>query len=189
MKLNITYKLVVKDKGGKVVQELQTPGHSFVRQFLEVLYAQMTNQTITTVTDITGSDNSATGADVDHLPCHPAVGNNRGVTVGTGSTAVDISDNALAALIADGTASGQLTHGAQVITAANVTSQTAQFSIMRPFTNGSGGDIVVAEVGLQGNYETSSLHALLAREVLGSTVTIQNGQTIDVTATIQISAA
>ena len=188
MKLNITYKLVVRDKNGKVVSEQTTPGHSFVRQFLDVLYGQMLNQSSSSITDILGTSRTIFGNDAGNLVVS-VNSDDRGVVLGTGTTAVDIGDNKIETEIDDGTASGELTHGAQVLTAPTTTSQTAQFSVMRPFTNGSGGTIVVTEVGLYGNADLTTIFFCFAREVLGSSVSVLNGQTIDVTAQIQISAA
>ena len=189
MKLNITYEVVRRDKSGKVLEIQKTPGHSFVVAFLEILGAHMTGATVAGVTDISDNDQSIPGQDIDNLASSAPSGTNKGVVVGTGSTAVAITDNKLVTLIADGSASGQLQHGtSQIIVAPTVTGATAQFGINRTFLNSSGGTIVVAEVGLHGTASLSTLFFLFAREVLGATISVLDTETISVTATIQISA-
>ncbi len=188
MKLNITYHLLVRDKDGKTVQELQTPGHSFVQQFIELLYTVMLNKTFT-ITDTTNTGRSVTGPDIDILDTRSLVNNSTfGILVGTGTTAVLVTDHVLETPIVEGTSSGQLTHGAEIATAPTVTGVTSQFSHARPFTNGSGATITVTEVGLYAVGSAGSNVFLIAREILSSSIAILNGQTLDVTSQLQISA-
>ena len=68
--------------------------------------------------------------------------------VGTSATAVTIDDNALGALIADGSAVGELTHGTESISLGTPSGAEESIIISRLFTNDSGSGITVREVGL-----------------------------------------
>ena len=64
------------------------------------------------------------------------VGATYGIMVGTGTTVVDASDNAVEGLIAHGTGSGQLQYSANTIDSAPLTSGSTQYwTISRTFTN------------------------------------------------------
>ncbi len=186
MKLNIKYNLKVYTADGKLKRELQTPGHSFVRGFLEILYAQMVNTTFA-VKDTGGVSQDVVGPDADILDI-TASGNAKGLVVGGGNTAVAISDFNMANIAGVGTGTNQFTHGTQTYVAPTVTGETSQFSILRSFTNGSGSAILVKEVGLMGDGSNVSHDFLLVREVLDSVVTVEDTEVLNLTAVIQIAS-
>ena len=186
MKLNITYDLKLRDVDGTVIHKVSTPGHSFVRQFIELLFAQMCAQTLL-VRRTSGSLASVVGPDVDLLSILQN-GTTRGVVVGTGTSTVLVTDFTMEGLIADGTSSGEMTHGSDVFTDPTVTGGTAQFGISRSFVNASGNSISVAEVGLHADGSVADQPHLVAREILASPIVVNNGQTLDVTAQLQITS-
>ncbi len=186
MKLNIKYNLKVYTAEGKLKRVVQTPGHSFVRGFLEILFAQMSNTTFA-VRDTGGIYQDVVGPDADILDI-TASGNAKGLVVGTDNTAVAISDFRMSSISGVGTGTNQFTHGAQTYVDPTVTGETAQFSILRSFTNGSGSAIFVAEVGLLGDGSNVSHDFLLVREVLALTLEVEDSETLDVTAVIQIAS-
>ncbi len=187
MKLNIHYNFKVYTADGKLKREMQTPGHSFVRGFLEILYCQMALATFP-VRATDGLLKSVVGPDVDILDITSS-GNDRGIVVGTGgTTAVQISDYQLEAVVADGSGSGELDHAAQTYVDPTTTVDTAQFSILRDFGNNSGGTIIIGEVGLLGNGSTPANDFLFVRETLPAFLTVLDTETISVLAVIVIAS-
>ena len=117
-----------------------------------------------------------------------------GIVVGTGSTAVAVADDNLVTPIAQGLGSGQLVHygcyGLNYTTGAS----SASFDVERIFRNGSGGSIIVAEIGMycRARYALSGGQSSLAgfcilRDVLGATVTVLDGEYLKVKYTITVS--
>ncbi len=103
-----------------------------------------------------------------------------GVFVGTGDTPETPEDYALEAVISSGTSAGQLTHGISSLGTISYNASTKVWTgkQVREFTNSSGSDITVNEVGLiyrPGSFFTSSTDFLFYRKVLDSPVTIANG--------------
>ena len=73
-----------------------------------------------------------------------------GIVIGTGTTAVDITDSKLVAKIAHGVGAGQMVHQAQTWPAGVTTADPdVTFATNRNFNNNSGGGITVGETGIQ----------------------------------------
>jgi len=118
-----------------------------------------------------------------YVPC--AGGSNRGIQVGSGDTAMTIDDYALDTLIANGTGAGQLSYGAQSERSSIAVNSDEQkvVGITRAFTNNSGGDVTIKEVGfVAGWYYASGTNGyfLLWRKVLDTPVTLSPGETYTV---------
>ena len=169
MKLNIKYNLKVRRADGTIKTELQTPGNTFA------------------VSDTDGISQSVIGPDVDCLNI-VEVTNTRGIVVGLGTDVVGISDVQLDSLVAPGTGTDEMTHGTQTYVEPTVTVKTAQFSILRSFTNGSGSTITLGEVGLLGDGSDTSHDFLMVREVLPETLDVDDSEVVDVVAVIQITS-
>ncbi len=71
-----------------------------------------------------------------------------GIRAGTGNTPATIDDYALETPIAEGTGAGQLSHGGVTFGIPAADATVSQFTITRNLANGSGGAIIVKEVGL-----------------------------------------
>ena len=115
-----------------------------------------------------------------------------GIIIGTGETAESFDSYALAALIAHGTGTGQMSYGAGTAPSVSYSSELKEWtSVMtRTFTNSSGAAITVKEIGLAYSLTVSggSVHnALISRDVLASPITINNGQTLTITYTSEIT--
>lgn len=149
----------VWDRDGNVVQSLREPSRSLVKPFLAILLAQMI-ATAGSNPNLSGTHND-TGGTARTL--HGAIGTNQlaygavgavnddtlGIVIGTGTTAVDITDTALATKIAEGTGSGQMTHQAQTYDGdITISDPDATFETNRDFNNNSGAQITVAETGV-----------------------------------------
>ena len=116
-----------------------------------------------------------------------------GPQIGTGTTAVAIDDNALETRIAHGEASGEMLHHGAYLRNFQVAGSTATFDIVKIFENVSGGSITVNEIGL---YESSDIFEgqiygvlCMYREVLASGVTVNDGQLLKVTITVELTVS
>ena len=68
--------------------------------------------------------------------------------VGTGNTAPTINDYNLESKISHGTGAGQLQYGAVTFGEPTCDASSCHFTITRDFSNSSGAEIVVYEIGL-----------------------------------------
>lgn len=191
---------VVRDKDGKEVFRQQEYGDSFVANFIKILFCAMSKNpapdtgSVMTLTDTSNTARTGTLAYADHdaanlFDCNALSGDDtHGILVGTGTTATDIDDYALDTVVAEGTGAGQMEYGNHSIVSSTHDGSTYSYAgITRTVANNSGGSVVVAEVGLACNMDWESntdRYFLLAREVLGTTVTVLDTQTL--TATIRI---
>lgn len=147
--LTLILKVIVQDKDGKILVESAQPGRSSVRALLECILALMGEANVSSVRLSGAAGTLATGGGDNMLAEGPVTLDTRGIVIGTGFTAVDITDYALATQIAHGTGTGQMSHGVQVTpTAVTVSGDTVTFDLDRTFTNNSGAIITVRECGV-----------------------------------------
>ena len=111
-----------------------------------------------------------------------------GIVIGTSDTAYSFEQYALGALIAHGTGSGQMSSQAMTQQTPVYTAGTKEWSqtAKRVFNNNSDGSIGVNEVGWGFRSATGNL-ALLVRDVLASTDTINVGGQYTVTYTVKLT--
>jgi len=171
----------VKDKG-KVIYSKQFESHSFVAQWLDLLYGMFGQNSLS----ILGNASPAENISINPLQMNAGSGNQSfGIQVGSGTTK-SINDTALDSLIPNGNSAGQLAYGAMSFTSPAINTSTNQgnFSISRSFTNNSGGSVTVSEVGVvvetyasNGNfYDIFIIH-----DILSSPITLANTQVLTVT--------
>jgi hypothetical protein len=144
--------------------------------------------TSTTVTDTVGSpqtvycemaSNTAANFYASPLAMNAADNDDTyGIVVGSGTATVTPTDYSLASKIPHGTGSGQLDYGVHTATE-SYTGASSYCEISRSFTNVSGAEITVREVGLIARnryfYPTSvDVKFLIARDVLPSPVRVKN---------------
>ncbi len=175
----------VKDtKTGKI--ELSRESHSWTKFFLWMLHCQHNyhNSTVT-LNDTGGSARTISYNDIDILRTNAAIGDaTLGIVVGTGSGAEDIDDYQLGTRILHGITSGTLQYGIQGWTDPATSGSDAYFTLTRTFTNGSGGDITVNEIGIYA-YNATYIHCI-ARDLTGG-VLIANGSSKTVTYTLTVT--
>jgi hypothetical protein len=157
--------VIVTDKNGKVVLRKRYKSRSFVVGFLNVLYSDFTGTVYLTAPDI---------------------------VVGSGTAKPTISDTGLESQIGNGTGSGQLQYGSDSLTtpAANTNTNTGSMTWNKSFTNGSGGNVTVSEVGAyvgttNGTYGPPMTFIL--HDLLPSPITLSPNQVLTVVYTITIS--
>lgn len=200
--LGIILELTVKDKDGRVTERRVMRGKSFVRQFLELLFAQMSgsyttgsgyayHQPVTYVRDIDGYIRPVTASIYyygDIFDADAGVGvTGYGIVVGTGITAPNIDDYDLETLIANGSGVGQMSYGAMTFGLPTSDPTTSHFTLTRDFSNNSGATITVNEVGvrvranvLKYNQSWATAYFLIIRDVISGGIDVPNGQTLTV---------
>jgi hypothetical protein len=112
---------------------------------------------------------------------------NFGVVVGTGTTAFDLDDFRLDAVITHGNTTGKLYYQAQVAPVTTYSGDpdfTQNILHKRVFNNNSGGTITVNEVGLVFLTYGSAHKVMMSRDVLDTPAVVLNGAQLTVTISI-----
>jgi len=174
------------DKDGNVTGESEHEANSLVIGFMKVLAAMFGSLTLATI-DTSNTSRNNVGADADNFDVAAAAGvTTTGIVVGTGTTAVTISDYNLATPIAHGTGAGQLSYGAVTFDANTTTSGSSVFfQIYRTLTNNTASTITIEEVGLVGAGSTTGWYFLYDRTL--STKALTAGAATAITYKIQIT--
>jgi len=171
----------VKDKG-KVIYSKQFESHSFVAQWLDLLYGMFGQNSLS----ILNNNSPAQAVFVSPLDMNVGSGNQSyGIQVGSGTTK-SINDTALDSLIPNGNSAGQLAYGAMSFTSPTINTTTNQgnFSVSRSFTNNSGGSVTVSEVGIvlrSFASDTNFYYIFIIHDILSSPITLANSQVLTVT--------
>jgi hypothetical protein len=112
-----------------------------------------------------------------------------GIVVGAGSTAWTFEDYTLADLIAHGTGAGQLSYQPQNSTTIAYDNGSLKWGaqLQRVFSNSSGGDITVYEVGIRIYASAAGIYYMLSRDVLATPVLVADGAQLTVTYTIVLT--
>ena len=103
--------------------------------------------------------------------------------VGTGTTAVAITDWHLDNKIPEGTTTGKLVHNSTIISEDTSDATTAQITITRTFTNSGPSTITINEAGLEVSFGSSSattLRHLVMRDLLPGGVAVAVGKTLTI---------
>jgi len=164
--------VIVTDKDGKVVYRRRYKSRSFVVGFLNALYSDF-------IANINGA-------------IWPFIGSPN-IVVGSGTAKPSITNTGLESQIGNGTGVGQLQYGTDSLTTpiANTSTNTASMTWSKSFTNGSGGNVTVSEVGA---YVTvipqpggSTATFFILHDLLPSPITLSPNQVLTVVYTITIS--
>jgi hypothetical protein len=152
--------VMLKDENGKVVYRRRYRSRSFVVGFLNGLNF-----------DFQGNGNASAPA----------------IVVGSGTTPPSITDAGLTSQIGNGTGAGQLQYGTDSLTTPVINSNTnsASFTWSKSFSNNSGGNVTVSEVGAYITFGSKAYFVL--HDLLPSPVTVGNGQVLTVVYTITIA--
>lgn len=190
MQIKLYYRLIIKDKDGNIIRKTrQRKCKSFVIGFLQHIDMMLSALYGNDGPAITIKDTSNTNRTIRSSSFSTyysmssfAPDNNQyyGVVVGTGLTSPTNNNYALETQIAHGTGAGQLDYGAHSRTAAAVVGSNVDYIISRSFYNGSGGTIVINEIGLicytKDSAGTERLF-LLIRDVI-TPIAVYNTQTV-----------
>ena len=217
--MRLTYALSSYDRSHRVRREYPAqPSRSFVKAFLQLLYVETSSLTANVIDIDNTSRTITTSANAGLSITHPGLAakddsfafsgdigsagewpydifaDEKGIIVGTSSTAVAVADDNLVAPIANGTSAGQFVYygcwGLNYTTGAS----SASFDVERIFKNSSGGSITVAEIGIYctaTNQTTPSASQVfgfcILRDVISPTVAVGNGEYLKVKYTITVS--
>jgi hypothetical protein len=160
----------LRDHKGRIVKRGKMPMKSWVKQWIISLYCNFVNAQ-QTATDTSGV--SRTGWISTAALNAPAGNASYGIVVGTSDTPVTRDDYKLGNQIAHGNSTGQLTYGAVSIDAPVTYGTGYLIRVTRVFTNNSGADITVKEIGVY-SYNNYNYFCII-RDVLTTPVTIPNG--------------
>ena len=199
MNVKAYLKIKVINENGKCIYYRRYRSRSFVIGFLNVLFTNLSGQTIT---NINTSGSSYTISLVDAIKVTDSSNdNNYGIQIGTGTTAPSVTDTRLSQLITNGAGTGQMQYGAVSVTGAvtNTTNNTGYITVTRTFTNNSGASITVSEVGLvawSGNasyilsgttYSQTNQFYLIIHDLLPTPITVPNGSSLSISYEIQVA--
>lgn len=195
-------KIKITKSTGEVVCEQQM--HSFVQNFAYMLNGlcnkSLPNSGVGTPMKDTINTSITAGAYIAGTAYYnwfngaatPAGIDAYGMVIGTGFTPVALTDYILAAQIAQGTAGGQMRYSAMSYQVGKISSgANRSYKLIRYFINDSGGAITVKEVGFIARpYDMTygPRNILICRDVLGAPVTVNDGESITVEMSFQITA-
>jgi len=183
----LSYKVVVRDKDGKVLFSEAAPSKSFVEQWNKLVNIAARNNT-QTVRDTGGVNRSVAVSGTTFTATAPIGQINYGIRIGKGSTPVAITDYALETPLAHGTGLDQVQHQVMQFTAPVVAGSTCSFSTQRILVNNSGANITgVQEVGCYVRMGGASYYGMGFRDVLGGPCDIPDGGSITVEYTIGVT--
>lgn len=179
--------MIVRDRNGNITDYRRKRSDSFVANFLRLLFVKAASPytpNVVVITDISGAPRNVYNYN-QSLPFKADGGagsTSHGIVVGTNAVAPTINDISLGALIAHGVGGGQLQYSAMTFGAPADDGTVSQFRLTRDFANGSGGAIIVQEVGLYVMAINGSFMTI--RDITGG-IAIPNGQTLTLNYQIQ----
>lgn len=134
-------------KTGKLLHRRGFESESYVRAFIDLHYRFHTSVSWPVI-DYNGVSRSNTPATQDWRMDHDSDAYPRSIVVGTGTTAVAITDYGLESVIAHGSGAGELEHQDASFVAPVTIGTRRRFFMLRTFLNQSGGAITVNETGI-----------------------------------------
>jgi hypothetical protein len=197
-----------KDANGKTIKYRRYRSDSFVGNFFKLLFASLfratfnntASETVRLFDPVSGNAiinvNNESTQNYGNVASTILAGigvTDLGIVVGSGSTPVTLDDFRLVSQIPHGTSAGQLIYTA--MTSSNITpinrtlANNWYYIITRQFDNLSPSTVTIAEVGLIGRFGTGIgfLPALVARDVLPSSITLEPNQSTVIQYTIRLT--
>lgn len=152
--------------------------HSLLKQFIQLLYCQM-SQTATTIKDTSGVEHSRNPESAS-FGAAGAGGTSKGIVIGTGTTAVTMTDYQVETQLIT-----NIAYAASSLAVENPDSATWRVAISRGFTNNTGAEVTVREVGLYVNQSAYPYYVCIDRTLYP--VSFAAGETLTLTYRITIS--
>lgn len=178
--------ITVRDPQGRVTRRLRFRSRSFLQQWNRLMAAQVLWTTIT-IKDVNNVGQSITQSTMNFRMYASIADTDKGIVVGTGTTAVAIGDYKLEALIPEGAGSGQMNYQTSLVATPVISAPYCSFKVTRVVTNNSGVTITVKELGV---YATmlSTYYGCVIRDILGTPLDVVDGGSISVDYTIRVQA-
>ena len=184
-KEKLWYAIVVRDRHGKVVSRERRKSHSFLKAWNQLIYVQMSDEDLPMVD--TGGVVRNVGYRGSNFRMDAVLGDaTLGIRVGTGNTAVDISDFALETAIAEGVGAGQMEHLPCTVDDFIVAAPSCSFIGHRTIANNSGGLITVMEAAIYMKID-ALWYACGIRDVLVAPQAVPNGGAITIDWTLGVT--
>jgi len=178
---------VIASKSGVIKERDVMKSHSFVKAFMFCLMVQaLQGFSVATCKNTAGVEQTA-DARIFNFKVTAIVGSPTvGITLGTGTTPVDILDFNIETIIPEGVAAGQLNYQAAFVSEPITDATTSSFNISRVAQNNSGGSITIEEMALIGRLdgissENRCFDRTLKQDVLGDTLSITKTYTPTIT--------
>jgi hypothetical protein len=189
--LKIVATIILRDKNGKVIKTINRVCHSYVIGLVDMLRGYLSDsnpslQDIENATQTFQITYIAYAGFYSRFSAAANAGNDSfGIQVGTRSDAILITDYQLKTKILHGDVSNKLNYGACSVGTCATVGTTRSFTVARTFTNNSGANITVNEIGLIAacyNPTESAIYLMIEHSLL--TFTVTNGTSGTVTYTI-----
>ncbi len=194
LKPQLSYKVEVTDKDGRVIAREEGPSRSYVRQWNELFHVHAAWVYLGgggTVKDTSGATCTDAHVSTVTFKSNAGIGETTyGLRVGKGSTPVSINDYALGHPLSQGAGTDQLEHQLTYFTGPSVMGATLSLTIQRSMVNHSGATISgIQEIGdyMMFSCGMYTRYALGFRDVLGSSFSIPDGGAITVTYTLKVT--
>jgi len=191
MKRELWYSVVVRDRHGKIVSRERRRSKSFLKQWNQTVYIQVTGGPLAVV-GTNGELGTASSADGNNFFMKEAAAVDYGGSViGTGDTAVAIDDYALETQIVEGAGVGQMNYQACTVATSVVSAPNCGFVVSRAFVNNSGAEITVRESGLYMYCKSAggtNTRCCGVRDVLTTPQAVPNGGSISINYTLRVTA-
>jgi len=188
LKEALSYEVVVRDRHGKVLEQIASPSRSYVSAWNQCLYV-LNRHTGYTITD-TGGTGRYISYSSSVLRANAGAGEiDYGIRVGKGTTPVTINDYALGTPCGEGTGVDQFLHQATSASSPAVAGSECSFWLRRVMVNNSGSTISgIREIGCYVMLKYSPRYCALGyRDVLPGPVSIPDGGSITVTYTLKVT--
>jgi len=189
--LVLSYNYEIRNKNGNILRKSrERRSHSFVKQFIQMLY--VTSSGITSYAGVIDTSNTSRtlayqrpSSPNPFSATIPTTASNAtfSILVGTGSTAVALTDYTIQTLIAHGTGAGQLSYSSTVFGAPATDALGTSFRVTRDFTNSSGSTITINELGIVSQVSDSGDQNrlfLIIRDIASPAITVLNGQQLTI---------
>jgi hypothetical protein len=182
----VYYMVEVKNSDGKVLKRISRLSHSFTQGFGGAIEWWFTSGSQISISQASPSSGNVNFGQNEFCIGYSVSGGSgsdtTGIQVGSGTAKTTISDTSLGSVILNGTSSGQLEYGSTSVFPPTINTSTNQatMQISRSFTNNSGANVTVSEVGLVLNTPNGTPFLAL-HDLLPSPITVGNGQVLTVT--------
>jgi len=188
IKEGLSYKVVVRDRYGKVLKRIAAPSQSYTRAWNQCLYVLNRHSSFTIID--TGGAGRSISYSSSVLRANAGAGEiGYGIRVGKGMMPVTINDYALENPCGEGTGVDQFLHQATSASSPAVVGSECSFWVRRVMVNNSGSTISgIREIGCYVMMKYSpAYYGLGYRDVLPAEVSVPDGGSITVTYTLKVT--
>lgn len=187
MKFGLWYSAVVRDRHGKVISRERRKSRSFLKQWLQLIFVQMTDVS-STIKDTGGLSRTSINSYNTNFTM-TGTASARGIVCGTGNTPVTVEDYQLEAQIGHGYGAGQFEYLDCLASEPSIVGTHCSFVVSRSFVNWSGATITVREIGVYMMFHNSITYYMDGiRDVLDTPLAIPYGGGISVEYTLEVVA-